>query len=72
MGDFCWKSDRDSTGGNMTEEVLISVKGLHALATEDEDEVEVFSAGKYYFKNGKHYILYEEMFCLEYHKQQHH
>ena len=45
----------------MTEEVLISVKGLHALEAEDEDEVEVFSAGKYYFKNEKHYILYEEI-----------
>lgn len=27
----------------------------------DEEEVEVFSAGKYYFKNGKHYVLYDEM-----------
>ena len=45
----------------MTEDVLISVKGLHALDTADEEEVEVFSAGKYYFKNGKHYIFYDEM-----------
>ena len=40
---------------------MISVKGLHALDTADEEEVEVFSAGKYYFKNGKHYIFYDEM-----------
>lgn len=45
----------------MTEDVLISVKGLHALDAADEEEVEVFSAGKYYFKNGKHYIFYDEM-----------
>lgn len=40
---------------------MISVKGLHALEEADEEEVEVFSAGKYYFKNGKHYVLYDEM-----------
>lgn len=45
----------------MTEDILISVKGLHALEEADEEEVEVFSAGKYYFKNGKHYVLYDEM-----------
>lgn len=45
----------------MTEDVLISVKGLHTLDYDEEDqEIEVFSAGKYYFRNGKHYILYEE------------
>ena len=45
----------------MTEDILISVKGFHTLEnTEDDQEIEVFSAGKYYFKNGKHYILYEE------------
>ena len=46
----------------MTEDILVSVKGIHALdPSEKDDEVEIFSAGKYYFKNGKHYILYEEM-----------
>ncbi|MCD8015981.1 MAG: DUF1934 domain-containing protein, partial [Lachnospiraceae bacterium] len=27
---------------------------------EQEDAVEVFSPGKYYFRNGKHYVEYEE------------
>lgn len=45
----------------MTEDILVSVKGLHALDNEQEDEIEVFSAGKYYLKNGKHYILYDEV-----------
>lgn len=44
----------------MTEDVLVSVKGLHTLDRREEDEIEIFSVGKYYFKNGKHYILYEE------------
>ena len=45
----------------MTEDILISVKGLHTMESEQEDEIEVFSAGKYYLKNGKHYIFYEEL-----------
>lgn len=44
----------------MTEEVLISVKGLHTMEGSKEDEVEMISAGKYYNRNGKHYIFYEE------------
>lgn len=44
----------------MTEEVLVSVKGLHAMKGTGEDEIEMISAGKYYNRNGKHYILYEE------------
>ena len=45
----------------MTEDIIVSVKGLHTMDNVDEEEIEVISAGKYYFNNGKHYILYEEM-----------
>lgn len=45
----------------MTEEVLISVTGLHTMDSAQEEEIEVTSAGKYYLKNGKHYILYDEI-----------
>ncbi len=44
----------------MTEDVLVSVKGLHTLDTAQDEEIEVFSVGKYYFRNGKHYLLYDE------------
>lgn len=51
----------------MTRDVLISVKGLHKVKENgaeaggaSDDEVEVFSPGKYYFRNGKHYAEYEE------------
>ncbi len=44
----------------MTEDVLVSVKGLHTLDTAQDEEIEIFSAGKYYFRNGKHYLLYDE------------
>ena len=48
----------------MTEDILISVRGLHTLDIEQEeeetDELEMTMPGKYYFRNGKHYILFEE------------
>ncbi len=44
----------------MTEEVLISVRGLHTLNTAQDEEIEVISAGRYYFRNGKHYLFYDE------------
>lgn len=44
----------------MTEDVLISVRGLHTLNTAQDEEIEVFSAGRHYYRNGKHYLLYEE------------
>ena len=45
----------------MTREVLVSVKGLHVMEEAADDEIEVISAGKYYYRNGKHYILYDEL-----------
>ena len=48
----------------MTEDILISVRGLHTLDIEQEeeetDELEMTMPGKYYFRNGKHYVLFEE------------
>ena len=44
----------------MKEDILISVKGLHTLDKDGEqEEIEVISPGKYYFKNWKHYIFDE-------------
>ncbi|MDO4299514.1 MAG: DUF1934 domain-containing protein [Lachnospiraceae bacterium] len=44
----------------MTEDVLVSVKGLHVTEEAEQNEIETISAGRYYNRNGKHYILYEE------------
>lgn len=44
----------------MTKEVLIKISGLQKM-TEDEDEIEIIVSGEYFFKNGKHYLIYEEM-----------
>ena len=43
----------------MTKEILVSITGSH-LMEGDTDEVSVITAGTYYLKNGKHYIIYDE------------
>lgn len=47
----------------MTKEVLISMRGLQALeeTREEQDAVEIITYGEYYYRNGKHYVLYEEV-----------
>lgn len=44
----------------MTKEVLVSIAGLQ-YELEGEEAIEMISAGEYYFRNGKHFILYEEI-----------
>ena len=50
---------------NMTKEVLISISGLQMavndMESNDDEPIEVLSAGTYYFKNGKHYVFFEEV-----------
>lgn len=42
----------------MTKDVLVTVSGMQ---TDIEDTpIELVTVGTYYFKNGKHYVLYEE------------
>lgn len=43
----------------MTKDVLISISGLQ-FETEDDEPIEVVTSGNYYYKNNKHYILYDE------------
>ena len=45
----------------MTKEVLITISGLQAQPGDEKPEpVETIVFGQYYYKNGKHYVLYEE------------
>ena len=39
----------------MTTDVLITIKGLQ-MAMDDSDSLEIMTNGKYYKKNGKHYV----------------
>ena len=51
----------------MTKDVLLSISGLHydtlgIAESEDENEpIEVITPASYYFKNGKHYVVYDEL-----------
>ena len=50
----------------MTKEVLLTISGLHYDALsgetdEDNEVIEVITPASYYLKNGKHYILYDEV-----------
>lgn len=44
----------------MTSDVLITIKGLQ-MALDNSDSLEIITNGKYFKKNGKHYVLYEEV-----------
>lgn len=46
----------------MTKDVLITVKGMQAIENgEEPEEVEMVAKGDYYFRNGHHFICYEEV-----------
>ena len=48
----------------MTKDVLINISGLQIDVNEvehEEEPIEILSPGSYFFKNGKHYFLFEEM-----------
>lgn len=44
----------------MTKDVLIKISGMQSM-DEDSDTVEMITAGEYYWKNGKHYVIFDEM-----------
>lgn len=46
----------------MKKNVLLSLKGLQMQGDiEDRDEIETITPAEYFFKNGKHYVVYEEI-----------
>lgn len=48
----------------MTKDVLVSIKGMQFMGLEEEpdDPIEIITNGSYYFRNGSHYVKYEEVF----------
>jgi len=44
----------------MTKQVLLTIAGLQLVEEEQAEPIEIVTAGDYYFRNGKHYVLYEE------------
>lgn len=45
----------------MTKEVLVSISGLQFAEEMNQEPVEVITSADYYKKNGKHYIIYDEV-----------
>ena len=45
----------------MTKEVLVTISGLQFSPETDNESVELITSGSYYKKNGKHYIIYDEV-----------
>ena len=45
----------------MTKDIILTISGLHATDGEADEPVEILSPGQYYFKNGKHYVLFDEI-----------
>ena len=46
----------------MQKEVLIHVRGLQMMdAQGDQEPIEIVVPGQYYFRNGSHYLRYEEL-----------
>lgn len=46
----------------MEKDVLIHVRGLQMLEEEGQDEpIEIVVPGQYYFRNGSHYLRFEEI-----------
>lgn len=45
----------------MTKDIILTISGLHATDGEKDEPVEVISPGQYFQKNGKHYVLFEEV-----------
>lgn len=46
----------------MTKDVLVTISGLQIVKQDEEAEpVEIITAGDYYKKNNKHYVIYEEI-----------
>ena len=51
---------RKNGGGAMTQNVLISITGVQ-MTDDGPQEVEMITTGDYFGKDGRHYVLYEEM-----------
>lgn len=45
----------------MTKEVLVTISGLQFAAETENEPLEIITSGDYYKKNGKHYVVYDEV-----------
>lgn len=45
----------------MTKDIILTISGLHETDGEKDDPVEIITPGQYFLKNGKHYVVYDEV-----------
>lgn len=45
----------------MTKDIILTISGLHATDGEADDPVEIITPGQYFLKNGKHFVVYDEV-----------
>ena len=50
----------------MTKDVLVSISGMHmdvisGMTDAENEPIEVVTPASYYLRNGKHYVIYEEV-----------
>lgn len=45
----------------MNKEVRISIQGLQVMAGNGNDQTEVIVGGEYYYRNNKHFLLFEDV-----------
>lgn len=44
----------------MTKDVMISVRGLQFMENASEDDIETVQQGEYFYRNGSHFLLFDE------------
>lgn len=45
----------------MTNDILLTIKGMQFTGETEEEQLEVVTSGRYFAKDGKHYIKYDEV-----------
>lgn len=45
----------------MTKDIILTISGLHATDGDCDGPVEIMTPGQYFYKNGKHYVLFDEV-----------
>ncbi len=45
----------------MTKDVLVSISGLQFVDDEGTEPIEIITSGEYYSRNGKHYVVFDEV-----------
>lgn len=45
----------------MTKDIILTISGLHTADGEQDAPIETLTPAQYFYKNGKHYVTYDEV-----------